>query len=62
MCKTFSKLIVYGSMCFYIPFRGGDMLVPVEYKGVSTWVRVPKTGDVYNYSEFVQEGKMSVIY
>ncbi|KAI9517828.1 hypothetical protein NQZ68_000997 [Dissostichus eleginoides] len=32
----------------------GDMLVPVEYKSVSKWVRVPKVEDVYNYSEFLQ--------
>lgn len=37
------------------------MLVPVEYKGVSTWVRVPKTEDVYNYPEFVQGGNISVM-
>ncbi|KAI4828634.1 hypothetical protein KUCAC02_022714, partial [Chaenocephalus aceratus] len=32
----------------------GDMLVPVEYKSVSKWVRVPKVEDVYIYSEFLQ--------
>ncbi|KAK5888415.1 hypothetical protein CesoFtcFv8_014510 [Champsocephalus esox] len=30
------------------------MLVPVEYKSVSKWVRVPKVEDVYIYSEFLQ--------
>ncbi|XP_076742707.1 uncharacterized protein LOC106674467 isoform X4 [Maylandia zebra] len=30
------------------------MLVPVEFKGMSKWVRVPKTDDAYNYSEFLQ--------
>nr|XP_046232298.1 uncharacterized protein LOC124052281 isoform X2 [Scatophagus argus] len=34
--------------------KGCDMLVPVEYKGVSKWVRVPKTEDVYSYQEFVE--------
>lgn len=48
-------------MCFVIcfiyailPFEDGDMLVPVQYKVVSKWVRVPKTEDVYNYPEFLQ--------
>ncbi|XP_062309209.1 uncharacterized protein LOC134038860 isoform X1 [Osmerus eperlanus] len=30
------------------------MLVPVEYKGVSKWVRVPKVEEVFNFSEFLQ--------
>ncbi|KAM3599323.1 uncharacterized protein V6R79_003644 [Siganus canaliculatus] len=30
------------------------MLVPVEYKGVSKWVRVPQAEDEYNYSQFLQ--------
>ncbi|XP_071325048.1 uncharacterized protein [Trachinotus anak] len=34
---------------------GGEMLVPVEYRGMKKWVRVPKTEDVYNYAEFLQE-------
>ena len=29
------------------------MLVPVEYKGVSKWVRVPKVEEVFNFSEEV---------
>ncbi|CAL8373461.1 unnamed protein product [Gadus morhua 'NCC'] len=30
------------------------MLVPVEYKGVSKWVRVPKVEEVFSFSEFLQ--------
>ncbi|XP_074523915.1 uncharacterized protein LOC141788757 [Halichoeres trimaculatus] len=30
------------------------MLVPVEHEGVSKWVRVPRTEDVYDYPEFLQ--------
>lgn len=32
------------------------MLVPVEFKRVSKWVRVPKTEDVYSYPDFIEEG------
>lgn len=46
---------------FVLLLEGGDMLVPVEFKGVSKWVRVPKTDDAYNYSEFLQGGNLSVV-
>lgn len=50
-------LIIYS----FLLLEGGDMLIPVEFKGVSKWVRVPKTDDAYNYSEFLQGGNLSVV-
>lgn len=50
-------LIIYS----FLLLEGGDMLIPVEFKGVSKWVRVPKTDDAYNYSEFLQGGHLSVV-
>lgn len=50
-------LIIYS----FILLEGGDMLIPVEFKGASKWVRVPKTDDAYNYSEFLQGGHLSVV-
>lgn len=48
--------------CYVIvPFEGEDMLVPVEYKGVSKWVRVPKTEEVFDYSQFLQGGILNVM-
>lgn len=44
-----------------LPLECGNMMDPVEYKGMSKWVRVPKTEDVYSYPEFLQGGNLSVI-
>ena len=52
----FRMCFIYLYINAILSFEGGDMLVPVEYKGVSKWVRVPKVEEVFNYSEFLQGG------
>lgn len=32
------------------------MLVPVEFKEVSKWVRVPQSDNMYDYPQFLQAG------
>lgn len=45
-----------------VPFEGEGMLVPVEYKGLSKWVRVPKTDEVFDYPQFLQGGNLNVMF
>ena len=52
----FRMCFIYLYINAILSFEGGDMLVPVEYKGVSKWVRVPKVEEVFSFSEFLQGG------